>query len=153
LPDGRIYLYYRSNTPNGLRIGLAQASQPHGPYTRISPDPIMPEFDIEDPFVWFNGEYFEMMAKDMKGTITGELHAGAHFISPDGIEWKPQDNPQIYSRAIETANTQHMTLGCMERPQIVFGNNRKPLGFLAAVADGPGGFTNAQNTWNIVVEL
>lgn len=66
-PDGRIFLYYRSNTPDGLRIGLAVAKSPKGPYIRIQNAPVMENINIEDPFVWHNGKCFEMIAKDMTG--------------------------------------------------------------------------------------
>ena len=35
LPDGRIYLYYRTNTPGGARIGLAIYEDPEGPALRM----------------------------------------------------------------------------------------------------------------------
>ncbi len=151
LPDGRIYLYYRSNTPEGLRIGLAVADTPEGPYRRVQDKPVLTGFNVEDPFVWHNGSEFEMLAKDMKGTITGELHAGAHFKSSDGIRWELVGKG--YSRTIEDSNGNPLHLGCLERPQLLFDENRKPCCLFAAAADGPGGFHSALNTWNIAIPL
>ncbi len=61
LEDGRILLYYRSNTPRGLRIGAAVADGPEAGFARISDDPVLElpggNF-VEDPFVWrVNGHY------------------------------------------------------------------------------------------------
>ena len=44
-------------------------------------------------------------------------------------------------------------LGCLERPQLLFDENGEPEYLFAAAADGPGGFRNAFNTWNIAVAL
>ena len=151
LPDGRIYLYYRSNAPEGLRIGIAVASQPEGPYVRLLSDPIMTNFSVEDPFVWHNGKFFEMLAKDMKGTITGESHSGAHFISDDGIHW--QSNGKAYSRKIRYENGISVVLGSLERPQLLFESDGSPKCLFAAAADGPGGFQKAENTWNIAIPI
>lgn len=151
LPNGRIYLYYRSNTPEGLRIGLAVADHPEGPYCRIQDGPVMDSINVEDPFVWHNGENFEMLAKDMTGTITGEFHACAHFVSADGIKW--QSKGKAYSRAIAYENGKTITLGSLERPQLLFGADGAPKCLFAAAADGPGGFQKAEDTWNIAIQL
>ena len=151
LPDGRIYLYYRSNTPIGLRIGLAAADKPEGPYRRLSPEPVLEGFNVEDPFAWHDGKEFHIWAKDMEGTITGELHAGAHFVSADGIRWTYRE--KAYSRSIRNRNGEMIHLGCLERPQLLFDENGEPEYLFAAAADGPGGFRNAFNTWNIAVAL
>ena len=148
LPDGRIYLYYRANTPEGLRIGLAAADSPEGDYSRFD-RPVL-NFYVEDPFVWHNGKYFEMLAKDMDGSITGELHAGAHFVSDDGIDWKFQKI--AYSRSVVYEDGTKFTFGALERPQLLF-RNGAPEALLVAAADGPGGFRNAENTWNQLIKL
>jgi hypothetical protein len=153
LHDGRIFLYYRSNTPDGLRIGLAVADTPEGPYKRFQDEPVMQGIDIEDPFVWHNGSHFEMIAKDMTGKITGEFHSGAHFSSDDGITWQIAREPKAYSKTVFFNNNTSMVLGCLERPQLLFGKDGNPKCMFAAAADGPGGFSNAQNTWNIAIPL
>lgn len=151
LPDGRIYLYYRSDTPGGVRIGLAVSDSPEGPYKRIQDDPVMSDITVEDPFVWHNGKCFEMIAKDMNGTVTGEVHAGAHFTSPNGINWTPSG--KAYSRNIICDDGKNLRLGCLERPQLLFGADGIPECLFAAAADGPGGFQKAENTWNIAIPV
>lgn len=151
LPDGRIYLYYRTNTPAGARIGLAIYDDPEGSAIRFDSPVLETEFQIEDPFVWHNGEQFEMIAKDLTGKSTGEYHSGAHFISDDGICWKCTG--KAYSRQVTTADGSKITLGSLERPQLIFGADGTPEALFAAVADGPGGFSKAENTWNQVFLL
>lgn len=152
-PDGRIFLYYRSNTPAGLRLGLAIAARPEGPYRRVQEDPVLPGFDVEDPFVWHNGAHFEMLAKDMSGAITGERHAGAHFESPDGIHWQPATPAKAYSRSLRYDDGRTVTLGCLERPQLFFGADGRPACCFFAAGDGPGGFGAARHTWNLAWPL
>lgn len=156
MPDGRTFLYYRSNTPEGLRIGLAVAECPEGPYERLSDDPILHFSDngfVEDPFVWFKEDHFEMLAKDMNGSITGELHAGVHLFSLDGINWQLANNPQAYSREILWNNGRKVVQGSVERPQLLFDERGEPMCLFTAIADGPGGFYNAEYTWNAAIPL
>ena len=149
LPDGRIFLYYRSNSQIGP-IGLAIYNDPEGEAERLDMPVFTKDMFVEDPFVWHNGEYFEMIAKDLSGNLTKEYHAGAHFVSEDGIKW--EYTHKAYSRNI-VMDGKEMTLGSLERPQILFDEKGTPVALFAAVADGPGGFNNAPNTWNQVFLL
>jgi hypothetical protein len=154
--DGKVVLFYRSNTPEGLRIGVAGADSFEGPYRRLSDDPVL-RFEggdyVEDPYVWWAEDHYEMLAKDMLGGITGELHAGAHFRSDDAIHWTPMDPPKAYSRTVSFENGDMIQLGCLERPQLLFDKQNRPLCLFAAAGDGPGGFHQASNTWNISIPL
>ncbi|MBO7154017.1 MAG: glycoside hydrolase family protein [Lentisphaeria bacterium] len=151
LEDGRVYLYYRSNTPEGLRIGLATAESVTGEYRRYGDKPVLSGADVEDPFVWHDGKVFRMVAKDMTGNLTGELHSGAKFSSADGIIW--QSEGKAYSRSVVDAQGNITCYGSLERPQMLFDDNGEPKYLFAAVADGPGGFKKAKNTWNICLEI
>jgi hypothetical protein len=155
LSDGRVLLYYRSNTPDGLRIGIASADTPEGPYRRLSDDPVLTlegaNF-VEDPFVWWTGDGFEMLAKDMTGGITGEKHAGIHARSDDGISWHLADPPGAYSRRVRWDDGSETVQGALERPQLLLSDG-VPTHLFAATADGPGGFRNADSTWNMVIPL
>ncbi len=153
-PEGKIYLYYRSNTPDGLRIGLAVADTPDGPYKRVQDKPVTENFHIEDPFVWHNGTCFNMLAKDISGNITdGEKNCGAYFISEDGINWKVGTPAKGYSRTQILEGKGEVTLGCVERPQLFFNEEGFPVCMFAAAGDGPGHFTNAVNTWNMAIPV
>ncbi len=152
-PDGRIFLYYRSNTPEGLRIGLAVADSPEGHYQRVQDAPVISNYNIEDPFVWHDGSRFCMLAKDISGTITGEANSGACFVSDDGISWNVAGTPQGYSKRVTFDDGKSELLGCLERPQLLFDEKCRPKCFYAAAADGPGHFRNAINTWNIAIPI
>ena len=154
--DGRVVMFYRSNTPDGLRIGVSGADHYSGPYRRLSDEPVLRfksgDF-VEDPFVWWNQDHYEMLAKDMLGGITGEVHAGAHFLSKDALSWKPASPPKAYSRQVVFENGESRRLGCLERPQLLFNEQGEPICLFAAAADGPGGFFKAHHTWNLAIPL
>lgn len=160
-PDGSIYLYYRSNTQEGCRLGVSRAAAPADGnwfdtrFERIRDEPIMQFANgatLEDPFVWHNGTHFEMIAKDLAGEFTPEYHGGVHGWSLDGIEWQVATHAQAYSRTIHWNDGTRTTLGSLERPQLLF-QNGAPTHLFAAAADGPGGFCNATDTWNLVMPL
>ncbi len=155
LEDGRILLYYRSNTPQGLRIGLAAAHAPDAPFERICDEPVL-RFEngghVEDPFVWRENNEFHLLAKDMTGAITGEVHAGVYARSTDGTQWRLPDHPRAYSRRVLWDEGGETVQGCLERPQLLLENGR-PSCLFAATGDGPGGFDNCRETWNLAIPL
>lgn len=160
-PDGSLYLYYRSNTPDGCRLGVSRAEVPRdgnwlgARFERLCDEPVMRFHGggtLEDPFVWHNGTCFEMLAKDLAGEFTSEYHGGVHGWSEDGIAWEVAPVAQAYSRTLAWDDGTRSTLGSLERPQLLF-QDGKPTHFFAAAADGPGGFRNAANTWNLVAPL
>jgi hypothetical protein len=155
LDDGRILLLYRANTPQGLRIGAAMADGPEAAFRRISDDPVLAflgDNHVEDPYVWWAGDHFELLAKDMTGGITGEKHAGVHATSPDGLHWTPSDPPKAYSRRVLWDDGTVTVQGSLERPQLLF-QEGVPTHLYCATGDGPGGFRNATRTWNMVIPL
>ena len=113
---------------------------------------------IEDPFVFWADDHYEMICKDLTGKITGEFHAGIHLLSPDGIEWTLAPDPKAWSRTIDWDDGTQTTQASIKRPYILFEGNR-PAYLFAATADGPGphdgrpGHYFARNTWNMVIPL
>ena len=154
--NNEMFLIYRSNTPKGLRLGIAKADNPFSPFERISDEPVF-HFDdkhfCEDPFVWWNGKQYEVIMKDLTGNITREWHAGVHGYSNDAKNWIIAKQPKAYSRKVAWDNEDTTVQGCFERPQILFDEHGKPTHLFGATADGPGGFRNATKTWCMVIPL
>lgn len=153
--DGSVLMIYRSSAGKRLALGAARAQHYNDPYTRVADRPICVFNDrdfTEDPFIWRSSDGYEMLAKDMVGGLTGEIHAGVHALSPDGLNWRLAPNPKAYSRKVLWSNGRRSTLGCLERPQLLIENGVPTHLFLAA-ADGPGGFRAASRTWNQVIPL
>ncbi len=157
--DGSVLLIYKARQYEGhvhgkMTIGAARADRFDGAYRVISEEPVFPpgRFHLEDPFIWHTGDRYELIAKDMDGTICGEPHAGIHAYSGDGLNWHISDHPKAYSRIITWDDGSVITMGSFERPFILF-QNGKPTHLFAATADGEGGFRRAANTWNMVVPI
>ena len=156
-PDGRILLYYRSGQ---AKLGLAIAASPDSPFERMDHPVVAPGegLRVEDPFVWWAEDHYEMICKDLSGRITGEFHAGVHLLSRDGIEWSFAPQVKAWSRTVASEDGTTTTQASIERPYILFEGGR-PAYLFAATADGPGprddrpGHYFAHNTWNMVIPL
>jgi hypothetical protein len=138
--DGTLLMLYRSNTPSGCRLGVARGKRLGDPFERVCDGPILADLHIEDPFVWQDraSGRFEMIAKDLSGRSTGELDAGVHAISDDGVDWRLAPEPKAYSRTLEMADGTRQTLGHLERPYILFRKGKMHMLYLAtARAEGP----------------
>ncbi|MEK3890078.1 glycoside hydrolase family protein [Bacillus sp. FSL K6-3431] len=157
--DGSVLLIYKARTYVGnyhsdMMIGVAKAENPFGPYVPITDEPIFSSADvhIEDPFIWKSEKGYEMIAKDMKGNLCGERHAGIHAVSVDGVCWEILPGVKSYSRKIKWDDGKIQTMGSLERPFILFKEGH-PRYLFAATADGTGGFSKATKTWNMVIPL
>ncbi len=161
--DGAVTLIYKSRSHLGkdkhyqygpMELGLAKASSIFGKYERLDTPLFGPGrfAEIEDPFMWLEGNDYHLLAKDMGSSLTGEYHAGAHFVSKDGIDWKLHENKKIYSREMTWDDGTKQTLGSLERASIYFEDGQPKL-LWGAVADGPGGFSNATTTWDLVFPI
>lgn len=154
MPDGSVYLVYKSRTvmKNGVfHLGLAHAKHFNGPYERLKDQPLF-DLNVEDPFLWYQDKKFHIIMKDMSGKITGENHAGVYATSKDCLNWSLAKPPKAYSRTVLWDNGTTTHQGAFERPHLLM-ENHKPTHLFAATGDGPGGFWNSKNTWNMVTPL
>ncbi len=106
------------------------------------------DFHVEDPYIWWAGDHYEMIAKDQSGKLTEEYQAGIHATSKNGVDWQISHPPKAYSRTITWDDGTTANLGSFERPQLLI-ENGKPVCLYCATGDGPGGFNNATRTWNV----
>jgi hypothetical protein len=111
-----------------------------------------PSLSYEDAYVWREEGQFHMIFNDLTGRITGEDHAGAHAVSVDGVAWRLAEPPKAYSRTVQWSDGRVTNQGSFERPQLLIQHGH-PTHLFAATGDGPGGFWNAEQTWNMVVPL
>jgi hypothetical protein len=150
--DDEIYMVYRTFVRGeGHRLGLTRAAYPDSVYSRLLDGPIN-SAHVEDPFIWSDGQTYYIIAKDMTGNITGEKHAGVFLRSDDLYSWRLNDPVKAYSRKVIWDNGDTTIQGSLERPNILI-EQGIPCYLFFATADGPGGFRNADNTWNMVVPL
>ena len=160
--DGSVVLVYKAraykNSPyqgflhGAMTIGAAFADQPEGPYQRSEERLFEDSIEIEDPFIWKTEHGYEMIAKDMHGTICGERFGGVHAVSRDGKKWEMKQGELAYSRTVLWDDGKTEVMGNMERPHILF-DDGKPAYLFFATSDGTNGFADAKNTWNMAIPL
>jgi len=158
---GRILLMYKSSPINSsppLLLGVAEAVNPTGPYNRLSDDPVFrfdtkdnKDNDVEDPFVWHNGKYYELIMKDRFGHICGEEGGGIHATSGDGVNWILSDPVKAYSKTVKWNNGTSTYQANFERPFLLMENGR-PAYLFMATGSGPSPW-NFEKTWNMVIPL
>lgn len=149
LPDGKTYMIYKSRAAHGkpLKLGIAVADSPEGPFTRLSDSPIL-EFEdenvhIEDPFIWYDAgkEKFCLITKDdtKNGAygITGEWGSGFYAESEDCRDFTVGGDPKVYSRTVTWADGRVSTQGNLERPSVLFNEKGEPTHIFCASGDGP----------------
>lgn len=161
LPDGGVYLMYKSSQKNydpPLLLGAAGAKTFLGPYERLSDKPLF-EFhtagqmdnDVEDPFVWWAKDHYELIMKDRFGHICGEEGGGIHALSKDGIKWDLADPVKAYSRNVTWDDGTITKQGNFERPFLLF-ENGKPTHLFAATGAGSRPY-QLERSWNMVIPL
>lgn len=169
-PDGKTLVVYKSlgymEAPfedltdkrrtvhqGGQKLGAVLADHYDGNYTTNRLDSPITAMHFEDPFIWYDEDGFNMMAKDMQGECCGEIMGGVHGLSKDGFHWEFK-NDLFYSRKILWNDGITREMGNLERPFILFENGKPAYAFFAT-SDGTDGmgFENATKTWNMVVPL
>lgn len=162
LEDGRTYMIYKSREYANatLKLGVAFAPNPGGPFVRLSDKPIFefenPDFHVEDPFLWFEDNKFHVILKDdFKNNccgITGECGAGIYATSNDCIHWEIAKDPKAYSRKV-TWEDGSSTVQCnLERPNLLF-QNGVPTHLFFATGKGKEPWSFDGVTWNMVIPL
>lgn len=143
---------YQGFLHGAMTIGAAFADQPEGPYQRSEERLFEDSIEIEDPFIWKTEHGYEMIAKDMHGTICKERFGGVHAVSKDGKKWEMKQGELAYSRTVLWDDGKTEVMGNMERPHILF-EDGKPAYLFFATSDGTNGFADAKNTWNMAIPL
>lgn len=158
--DGSVMMMFKGRSYLGddkysnMSIGMACAPNIEGPYTVVNEG--RPIFDVkgqgeaEDPFLWKDKTGYHVIFKDHVAKFTGEKGGGVLAHSKDGIHWDIDKDPKAYSLTVEWEDGRIEKQGQLERPFIFF-ENGKPAYLFFATMDGPGGFENASNSWNMVI--
>lgn len=164
-PDGKMLVVYKSvgyqekpyqhlSVHKRLQeLGAVIADSFDGDYTHNRCDaPFI--YNVEDPFVWYDEDGYNLMAKDMTGEFCGELMGGLHGVSKDGFHWEFEKNNLFYSRKILWNDGITREMGNLDRPFILFEDGKPAYAFFAT-SDGTDGmgFENATKTWNMVIPL
>ncbi|PKQ44171.1 glycoside hydrolase family protein [Confluentibacter flavum] len=141
--DGSVLLVYKSapvpyperNDNRTLQFGVVKADHYLGEYKRGGKDnrikftPV--DSSVEDPYIWYDGEKYRMLAKCMNAAITGEAGAGFMASSNDGITWKTADEPSAYSKTISLSDGTRVKMKKLERPQVLVQDGKPTHVFFA----------------------
>ena len=160
--DGSVLMMFKSRRykedypfHSTMMIGVARAPSISEPFEVLVDEPIFgidKIGEVEDPFLWKDETGYHMLAKDQRGTITGNRHAGILAHSKDGINWVLDEEPLAYARDVNWSDGQTITMGQLER---VFGliEDGRITHLFFATMDDPGGFVHGTRSWNMVIPL
>lgn len=143
-PDGTFLMVYKgvAKKNKGMFGGpvshlVATSDKATGPFVK-RPEPIFGKqgvaFAAEDPFIWHDGTNYRAIVKDNDGNFTGKGYSLAHFVSADGIAWKPAEHVFVTTPEVTWADGQRQKLNALERPQLFF-DGGKPVALFCAAAD------------------
>lgn len=157
-PNDEILLIYKSVQKRGgfMHLGLAQAATPTAPFTRVQDQPLF-QFDasgqdVEDPFFWYDGKQFCLLAKDMEGELSGTARAGVMLTSSNGVDWDPSSVTPAYNRTLTWQDGEKSEQAFLERPSLLIENGH-PTHFFAATATGGDSVDQISDAWNIAIPL
>lgn len=140
--DGSVLLAFRWGNQ---RIGIARADRYDGKYTVLNED-IIPNIIAEDPFLYMNGNHYEMIVEDGKGALTGHERYGAILESTDGVDWKVKKHCLAYDHTLIYSDLSIIKAERRERPQLLFNKTGKPTHLYTGVLyEG--------KTWNVCQPL
>lgn len=167
-PDGKTLLVYKTRTyeesPGQAKLecrvshqvlGAAIVNSYDGDYTATrAPFALLSGNNLEDPFIWYDSDGYNLMAKDMTGELCGEPMGGIYANSKDGLNWTLKENFLFYSRNILWDDGVVREMGNLERPFLLI-ENGKPTHAFFATSDGKNGegFCKCTKTWNAVIPL
>ena len=161
LQDGTVYMMYKARdyvenskfTFGTMTLGIASAKAYNDVYTPICDRPVFTDdIQLEDPYIWYDEDGFNLMAKDMYGNVCGQEYGGIHALSKDGVQWEIKKDKLFYTRDILWDDGVVRKMGNLERPFILF-EDGKPTHAYFATSDGKFGFEECDNTWNMVIPL
>lgn len=158
--DGRYLMVYkavakRKPMPGGGPVVhlCAVADKPDGPFVKMNKPVFTVEgshFPAEDPYIWYQGNCYYAIVKDMFGEFTKHGQSLALFYSTDGFDWKPAKNVLVSTLQYKNSKGRVVKLSHMERPQLLIKNGVPRALFLAcdSLEDG-----KVKHTFNIHVPL
>ena len=165
-PDGSILMLYKSAADQQglLKLGVTGANHFEGPYKRLADQPIfefeenegLPKKDqkhLEDPYIWWSDDHFELIMKDMNGNICGEKGGGIYATSADGIHWQISEPAQAYSRLVLWDDGSLVQQAAFERPQLLIQKGKPTHLFAATGKNAEDAYWKFDETWNMVIPL
>ncbi|WP_020599696.1 glycoside hydrolase family protein [Spirosoma panaciterrae] len=144
-PDGGFLMVYKAvgKKRPGVFGGpvvhmVATADSPTGPFTKY-PQTVFnakgTDFPAEDPFIWYQGDRYWAIVKDMHGAFTSAGRSLVLFDSRDGFDWNLAKHPLVSTLQIRWADGRVQPVGYLERPQLWFDKGKPAVLLLATTVD------------------
>jgi len=111
--DGRVLVVFRDRQ---LNMFVATADAFDGTYQIVARN--LFSFKVEDPDLFFCEGKYHMVAEDNVGGLTGAVRHGAHLISTDGLQWKPDDPITVYDHTLRWTDGTTTEADRRERPEL-----------------------------------
>lgn len=128
-----------------MKLGIARADHPDGCFYRLENKPMIDE-NIEDPFLWKEGDTYFLIAKDMTGKLAGKPNEAVLYRTKDITKWVNPPEKAYGTDIIWTDGIHSYTN--VERPQIYM-EDGKPVCIYNAVGNLPdNSFNVARRFWN-----
>ena len=139
--DDSVYMIYKSapqigSQPFVQQLGLTVADHVCGPYRRTGRSPLF-SHNIEDPYVWREGDAYWMLSKDMTGNVCNVRQAGILYRSDDGVNWRLASEPLAYDLMVEWQDGSRQSFQRLERPHLYLEGGASLCLYHAALP-GPG---------------
>ena len=146
--NGLLRMAYKSDyfgDKGTLRMGIATASNPLGPWGGRTNEPNFPlDGQAEDPNVWREGNKWYMIAKAFDSSVVTFGH-GILFESWDGINWEMSKFPEAWRLQMKIDDGSVNTYLAVERPFVLVENGRATALFTAVRTDNPTSFNLGRN--------
>lgn len=159
MPDGRYLAVYKAvGKKKPMPFGgpvvhlTAIADSPTGPFIKqnkpifTAGDDVM--FPAEDPFVWYQGNCYYAIVKDMQGFFASTGRSLVLFYSLDGLDWKLAKHPLVSKLQIQWTDTLQQGLQTVDRPQLYIENGDPRVLCVAILED-----KTAKHSFNVQIPL
>jgi beta-xylosidase len=156
---GGVLMVYKQVCKNGtlkggrVRFGVAKAKSPLGPFVKYpntifeSKDSTSSHMEAEDPFIWFQKDYYYAIVRDVVGKFTGDTGALALMVSKNGIDWEPAKHPLVIGSSFAWADGTQSGIA-IERPWVYFENGVPKFLYGAMGVD-----KKRSHTFNVAIPL
>lgn len=142
--DGRYLMMFKSRsaaTGGFMTHWIASSDKPDGPFTLAGPALTDKRYDAEDPYFWYDKErdrYYAIVKDFSRGerALSPQFGALALVTSENGWgDWKPAAHSLVSLREFVDADGRKHPLANLERPQLLFGDDHKPICLYAAAGE------------------
>lgn len=154
----RFLMTYKTWNDKGVYITVVgESDRPEGPFPYTATALGTTETQAEDPYLWYDHtrqRYYAIVkdyyaGADRSHALTPQYGALGLVTSKEGLAWEPAEHSLVSLKKLRLTDGSLITLGSLERPQLLFDHNGHPIALHAAMARG----SNSAGTQNVAIPL